>query len=282
MAAKIISGQEVSNSIKEKLKIEAVDLFKKGIVPKLTVILVGNDPASQSYVKGKEKTSAEIGIISEVIRMEESTTQEYLLSEIERLNNDNSVNGLLVQLPVPKHIDEKAIINAINPIKDVDGFHPITVGKMMIGDDSYLPCTPYGIIELIKSTGTEIKGKHAVIVGRSNIVGKPVSILLLREDATVTICHSKTKNIKELTKQADILIAAVGKPKMITKEYVSPGVLVIDVGTNLVDGKWIGDCDFEEISKIASYITPVPGGVGPMTRTMLIKNTIEAAKRMNS
>ncbi|MGD9678024.1 MAG: bifunctional 5,10-methylenetetrahydrofolate dehydrogenase/5,10-methenyltetrahydrofolate cyclohydrolase [Vulcanibacillus sp.] len=281
MTAKIISGQEVSNSIKEKLKLEVLELSKEGVVPKLTVILVGNDPASQSYVKGKEKTSAEIGIISEIIRMEESTTQEKLLSEIDRLNNDNSVNGLLVQLPLPKHIDEKAVINAINPVKDVDGFHPVTVGRMMIGDDSYLPCTPYGIIELIKYTGTDIKGKHAVIVGRSNIVGKPVSILLLREDATVTICHSKTKNIKEITKQADILIAAVGKPKMITKEYLSPGVIVIDVGTNLVDGKWVGDCDFEEISKIASYITPVPGGVGPMTRTMLIKNTIEAARRMN-
>ncbi len=282
MVAKIINGKEIATSIKEELKKDVIALAKQDIIPKLTVILVGNDPASQSYVKGKEKASAEVGIVSEVIRMEDTINQERLLLEIDRLNNDNIVNGVLVQLPLPKHIDEKAIINAIDPIKDVDGFHPITVGKMLIGDKSYLPCTPYGIIELIKHTGIDIKGKHAVIIGRSNIVGKPVSILLLREDATVTIAHSKTKNLKEVTKQADILIVAVGKPEMITKEYVSEGTIVIDVGTNRIEkGKFVGDCDFEEVSKVASYITPVPGGVGPMTITMLMKNTIEAARRMN-
>ncbi len=282
MTAKIINGKEIAAKIKEELKKDVEGLAKSGIFPKLTVILVGSDPASQSYVKGKEKDSAEVGIISEVIRMEETITQERLLLEIDRLNNDNTVNGLLVQLPLPKHIDEKAIINAIDPIKDVDGFHPVTVGKMMIGDDSYLPCTPYGIIKLIKNTGIDIKGKHAVIVGRSNIVGKPVSILLLREDATVTIAHSKTKNLKDITKQADILIVAIGKPEMITKEYVSEGTVVIDVGTSRNDqGKYVGDCNFDDVSQIASYITPVPGGVGPMTRTMLMKNTIEAARRMN-
>lgn len=282
MTAKIISGKEISASIKEGLKKETLELSKMDIVPKLTVILVGNDPASQTYVRGKEKASAEVGVISEVIKMEETITEKELLAEITRLNNDKTVNGLLVQLPLPKHIDEKAIINAIDPIKDVDGFHPITVGKMMIGDKSYLPCTPYGIIELIKHTGIDIKGKHAVIIGRSNIVGKPVSILLLREDATVTIAHSKTKNLKDITKQADILIVAIGKPEMITKEYVSEGTVVIDVGTNRNEqGKYVGDCNFEEVSEIAGYITPVPGGVGPMTITMLMKNTIEAARRMN-
>lgn len=281
MSAKVISGKEVATSIKDGLKVEVESLKKSGINPKLTVILVGDDPASHSYVKGKEKACKEVGIESQLIFMEDNISEEFLLSEINKLNNDSTVHGFLVQLPLPKHIDEKAVINAISPEKDVDGFHPINVGKMMIGEDAYLPCTPHGIIELIKSTGTKIESKHVVIVGRSNIVGKPVALLLLRENATVTICHSKTADLKAITKQADILIVAVGKPELITEEFVSPGTIVIDVGTNrLENGKWVGDCEFQGVSKVASFITPVPGGVGPMTITMLIKNTVEAAKKL--
>lgn len=282
MSAEIINGKEVSQSIKDELKVEVASLKEKGIIPGLSVILVGDDPASHSYVKGKAKASDEVGIKSEVIRKEDTISQEELLAEVNRLNNDPSVHGILVQLPLPKHIEEEAIINAINPAKDVDGFHPMNVGKMVIGEDAFLPCTPHGIIELIKRTGTDLKGKHAVVVGRSNIVGKPVSILLLREHATVTICHSRTKNLKEITQQADILVAAIGKAQIITEEYVSPGTLVIDVGVNRIEsGKLVGDVDFEGVSKVASFITPVPGGVGPMTITMLMKNTVEAAKRIN-
>ncbi|GBF11040.1 bifunctional methylenetetrahydrofolate dehydrogenase/methenyltetrahydrofolate cyclohydrolase FolD [Tepidibacillus sp. HK-1] len=282
MSAQIISGKEVAKSIREELKLEVETLKEQGITPGLSVILVGNDPASHSYVKGKAKGCEEVGIKSEVIYMEETISQETLLAEIERLNLDSNVHGILVQLPLPKHIEEDAIINAIDPKKDVDGFHPINVGKMMIGEDAYLPCTPHGIIELIKRTGTEIKGKHAVVIGRSNIVGKPVSILLLKEHATVTIAHSRTQNLKEITRQADILVVAIGKPQIITKDFVSPGTLVIDVGVNRLEtGKLVGDVDFEGVSNVASYITPVPGGVGPMTITMLLKNTIEAAKKIN-
>lgn len=283
MTAKIISGKDLATKIKAGLKEEVAQLIESGIRPKLAVILVGDDPASHTYVRGKERASQEVGIDSEVIRYDASLTQEDLLAEIARLNADDSVNGLLVQLPLPKHIDEKAIINAIDPVKDVDGFHPVNVGKMMIGDDAYLPCTPYGIIELIKETGIEIRGKNAVVIGRSNIVGKPVSILLLREDATVTVTHSRTKNLQEITKRADILVCAIGRPEMITGDYIAEGAVVIDVGTNRnAEGKYVGDCDFESVSQVAGFITPVPGGVGPMTITMLMKNTVAAAKRMNS
>ncbi len=283
MSAKIIDGKAIAKSMKEEFKQEVANLKEKGITPGLSVILVGNNPASESYVKMKAKDCIEIGMNSEVIRMEASISQEELLAEVNRLNNDDHVHGILVQLPLPKHIEEEAIINAINPEKDADGFHPINVGKMMIGEgDAYLPCTPNGIIELIHRTGEDIKGKHAVVIGRSNIVGKPVSILLLQENATVTICHSKTKNIKEVAKQADILVAAIGRAQMITEEYVKPGAIVIDVGTNrLESGKLVGDVDFDGVEKIAGYITPAPGGVGPMTRTMLLKNTLEAAKKIN-
>ncbi|MFV9510788.1 bifunctional methylenetetrahydrofolate dehydrogenase/methenyltetrahydrofolate cyclohydrolase FolD [Tepidibacillus sp. LV47] len=282
MSAQIISGKEVAKSIREDLKREIEELKRQGVHPGLTVILVGDDPASQIYVNMKEKACKEIGIRSEVIRMDQSTSQEELLKEIHRLNQDENVHGILVQLPLPKQIDEKAIINAISPVKDVDGFHPVNVGKLAIGEDSLLPCTPHGILELIRQTGTEIKGKHAVVIGRSNIVGKPVSLLLLRENATVTITHSKTRGLKTITKQADILVVAIGKPEMVTKEYVKPGAIVIDVGTNrLENGKVVGDVKFEEVKDIASYITPVPGGVGPMTITMLLKNTIEAAKNIH-
>ena len=282
MSAKVISGKEVAKDIREELKVEVAELKEKGVIPGLSVILVGDDPASHSYVKGKAKGCEEVGIKSEVILKEATITQEELLAEIERLNEDATVHGILVQLPLPKHIDEDAVINAINPLKDVDGFHPITVGRMMIGQDAYLPCTPHGIIELIKRTGTDLTGKHAVVIGRSNIVGKPVSILLLKENATVTITHSKTKNLKEVTKQADIIIAAMGRAQVITKDYVSEGAIVIDVGVNRIEsGKLVGDVDFEQVSEVASFITPVPGGVGPMTITMLLKNTVEAAKRIH-
>lgn len=284
MTAQIIDGKERAKQIKWEIKKEVEQLKEKGVVPGLSVILVGNDPASESYVTMKHKDCIEVGYNSEVIRMAESTTQEELLAEVQRLNDDPNVHGILVQLPIPDHIDENAIINAIDPRKDADGFHPINVGKMMIGEkDAYLPCTPRGVIDLIKMTGTEIKGKHAVVVGRSNIVGKPASMLLLRENATVTVCHSKTENLKEVVKQADILVAAVGRAEMIKEDWVSPGTVVIDVGTNRAEnGKLVGDVDFEGVSKVASHITPVPGGVGPMTRAMLLMNTLDAAKKMNS
>lgn len=282
MSAQVISGKEVAKSIREELRIETAELKEKGITPGLSVILVGDDPASHSYVKGKAKGCEEVGMNSEVILKDAEISQEELLAEIERLNNDSNVHGILVQLPLPKHIDEKAVINAISPDKDVDGFHPVSVGKMMIGDDTYLPCTPHGIIELIKRTGTEIKGKNAVVIGRSNIVGKPVSILLLQEHATVTICHSRTKNLQEVASQADILVAAIGKAQVITKDFIKPGSVVIDVGVNRIEtGKLVGDVDFEGAAEVAGFITPVPGGVGPMTITMLLKNTVEAAKRIN-
>jgi methylenetetrahydrofolate dehydrogenase (NADP+)/methenyltetrahydrofolate cyclohydrolase len=282
MTAKIISGKELAASIKSELKDEVTELAKVGIRPKLTVILVGDDPASHTYVKGKERASEEVGILSEIIRVDATITEDELLAEIQRINADPAVSGLLVQLPLPKHINEKAIINAIDPIKDVDGFHPINVGKLMIGDEGYLPCTPYGIIELIKSTGLNITGKNAVIIGRSNIVGKPLAILLLRENATVTVAHSRTVDLPSVARRADILISAIGQPEMITKEYVGAGAVVIDVGTNRnAEGKYVGDCDFDSVAEVAGYITPVPGGVGPMTITMLMKNTVEAAKKQS-
>ncbi len=280
MAAKIISGKEVAQEIREELKKEVEELKKIGKTVGLTVILVGEDPASQSYVKAKAKASEEVGIRSEVIRLPETTTEEELLKEINRLNNDENVDGILVQLPLPKQINEKAIINAISYEKDVDGFHPLNVGKLAIGEDTFLPCTPFGIVELIKRTGTTIQGKNVVVIGRSNIVGKPVSLLLLRENATVTITHSKTKDLPTVAKQADILIAAIGKAEMITKDYVKEGAIVIDVGVNRVEsGKLVGDVKFDEVKEVASFITPVPGGVGPMTITMLLANTIKSAKK---
>ncbi|MDD1368281.1 bifunctional methylenetetrahydrofolate dehydrogenase/methenyltetrahydrofolate cyclohydrolase FolD [Bacillus sp. MHSD17] len=255
-------------------------LKEQGIVPGLAVILVGEDPASRSYVKGKEKGCEQVGIYSELIELPETITEERLLAEIDRLNGDDRINGILVQLPLPKHIEEKAIIERISPEKDVDGFHPISVGRMMTGQDTFLPCTPHGIVELVKETNLDISGKHVVVIGRSNIVGKPVGQLFLNENATVTYCHSKTKNMKELTKLADILIVAVGRPKMITADYMKEGAVVIDVGVNRLEtGKLCGDVDFDNVLDVAGYITPVPKGVGPMTITMLLHNTVESAKR---
>ncbi|GAA4709806.1 bifunctional methylenetetrahydrofolate dehydrogenase/methenyltetrahydrofolate cyclohydrolase FolD [Brevibacillus fulvus] len=281
MSAIVIDGKETAKQIREELAKEVAELKNKGLTPHLTVILIGDDPASHSYVKGKEKGSQEIGISSEVIRYPDTISQDELLAKIAELNENPNVHGILVQLPLPPHIAEEAVIEAIDPAKDVDGFHPVNIGNMVIGNDTLLPCTPYGIIELIKRTGTEISGKHAVVIGRSNIVGKPVSSLLLRENATVTICHSRTRNLQELTRQADILVVAIGKPHVIGKEHVAPGAVVIDVGVNRIEsGKLVGDVKFDEVKEIAGYLTPVPGGVGPMTITMLLQNTVKAAKRL--
>ncbi|EJQ28586.1 bifunctional methylenetetrahydrofolate dehydrogenase/methenyltetrahydrofolate cyclohydrolase FolD [Bacillus cereus] len=280
MVAVIIKGNEVAEKKRAQLTEEVVKLKEQGIVPGLAVILVGEDPASRSYVKGKEKGCEQVGIYSELIELRETITEERLLAEIDRLNGDDRINGILVQLPLPKHIEEKAIIERISPEKDVDGFHPISVGRMMTGQDTFLPCTPHGIVELVKETNLDISGKHVVVIGRSNIVGKPVGQLFLNENATVTYCHSKTQNMKELSKLADILIVAVGRPKMITADYIKEGAVVIDVGVNRLEtGKLCGDVDFDNVLDVAGYITPVPKGVGPMTITMLLHNTVESAKR---
>jgi methylenetetrahydrofolate dehydrogenase (NADP+)/methenyltetrahydrofolate cyclohydrolase len=279
MTATIIDGKAVARSLREKIAEEVKTLKQNGIVPGLAVVLVGQDPASHSYVKGKIKACEEVGIHSEVLYLAEETSQAELLQTIEQLNKKTNIHGILVQLPLPPHISEEAVLEVIPAEKDVDGFHPLNVGNLAIGRDAYLPCTPHGIVELIKWTGTDLNGKHVVVVGRSNIVGKPVSLLLLQENATVTMCHSRTRDLPALTRQADILVVAVGKPQLIGKEHVSPGAIVIDVGVNrLESGKLVGDVRFDEVAEVASYITPVPGGVGPMTITMLLANTVKAAK----
>ncbi|MFS0561961.1 bifunctional methylenetetrahydrofolate dehydrogenase/methenyltetrahydrofolate cyclohydrolase FolD [Terribacillus sp. 179-K 1B1 HS] len=280
MTAELIYGKELAATIRKELKQEAAALKEQDILPHLTVVLVGDDPASRSYVKGKEKASAEIGISSELIELPSSTTQTELLDLIQRLNLDKDVNGILVQLPLPAHIDEQAVIDSIDPEKDVDGFHPANVGKMMLGEDTYYPCTPYGIIQMLKSKNVEIAGKTAVIVGRSNIVGKPIGQLLLNEHATVIHTHSRTPDLRSFTTQADILVVAVGREHMIKADDIKEGAIVIDVGVNRnAEGKLTGDVDFEHAKEVASIITPVPGGVGPMTITMLMLNTIKAARR---
>ncbi|ANY68744.1 bifunctional 5,10-methylene-tetrahydrofolate dehydrogenase/5,10-methylene-tetrahydrofolate cyclohydrolase [Paenibacillus sp. BIHB 4019] len=282
MSAHIILGKQISDLIREEIGADTASLKEKGVVPGLAVVLVGDDPASKVYVGSKEKACQQLGLYSEVHRLAESASEEEVLALIAKLNVQDNINGILVQLPLPKHINEKAVIDAIRVEKDVDGFHPESVGNLVIGDDSLLPCTPAGVIELIKRSGVNIAGKHAVVIGRSNIVGKPVAMLLLREHATVTICHSKTANMEEIAKQADILVVAIGKAKAIDSRFVKPGAVVIDVGINrLPDGKLAGDVDYEDCLETAGYITPVPGGVGPMTITMLIQNTIKAAKRAN-
>lgn len=282
MSAQIIDGKNISDSIREELKQEVEQLREKGVNPGLVVILVGEDPASQVYVKNKAKTCDELGFYSQVVRLPADTTQAELVALIERYNNNPAIHGILVQLPLPKHIEEKAVIDAISVDKDVDGFHPVSVGNLMIGDDALLPCTPAGVIELLKRTGNHPAGKHAVVIGRSNIVGKPVSMLLLRENATVTICHSRTPNLPEMARQADVLVVAVGVAKLVKKEWVKPGAVVIDVGMNrLPDGKLCGDVDFDDVIDTAGWITPVPRGVGPMTITMLMANTLKSAKRSN-
>lgn len=279
MTAEVIYGSELAVELRDKMKEEVSELKEKGIVPGLTVILIGDDPASKSYVRGKQKASDYVGVESNLIEMPTSTSEQELLDLISKLNKDNSVDGILVQLPLPDHINEQVIIEAIDPSKDVDGFHPINIGRMMTGKDTFYPCTPYGIITMLKSKNIAIAGKKAVVVGRSNIVGKPVGQLLLNENATVTYCHSRTADMKQYTKDADILIVAVGKAHFLTGNDIKEGAVVIDVGVNrMEDGKLTGDVEFESAKEKASYITPVPKGVGPMTITMLLHNTIKSAK----
>ncbi len=276
--AQIIDGKQVSARIKQEIKEETTRLAEKGIKVGLAVILVGNDPASQVYVKNKEKACEECNFYSEKYLLDENVSEKELLDLIEVLNNRDEISGILCQLPLPKHLDEKTVINAINPEKDVDAFHPVNVGKIMIGDYDFLPCTPAGVMELIKETGIEIEGKECVVIGRSNIVGKPQAMLLLHKNATVTICHSRTKSLKEVTSRADILVAAVGKAKFVTEDMVKEGAVVIDVGMNRDEnGKLCGDVDFQNVAPKVKAITPVPGGVGPMTIAMLMKNTLRAA-----
>jgi methylenetetrahydrofolate dehydrogenase (NADP+) / methenyltetrahydrofolate cyclohydrolase len=282
MGANILDGKKIASEIKEELKAEMSELVQKGMTLGLAVILVGNDPASRVYVNSKKKACEEIGINSKVLEMSENTTQQELEVTIEKLNQDEKIHGILVQLPLPEHIDEEKIIESIDSKKDVDCFHPENVGKLSIGVGNIFPCTPAGIIEILKRNDIEIAGQECVIVGRSNIVGKPLAIMLLAENGTVTIAHSKTKNLEEVTKRADILISAVGKAGLITKDMVKKGVVVVDVGMNrLENGKLVGDVDFGQVKEIASAITPVPGGVGPMTIAMLIRNTVEAANNSN-
>ena len=280
--AKIIDGKAVSASVKEAVAKEAAALKEKGILVGLAVVIVGNDPASRVYVNNKKKACAACGIESYEYALPEETTEEELLALVGKLNGDPAVNGILVQLPLPRQIDEHRIIEAISPKKDVDAFHAVNVGKIMIGDFDFLPCTPSGCMDLIDSTGVPVEGKRCVVIGRSNIVGKPMAMLLLHRNGTVTICHSKTKNLKEICREADILVAAVGRPNFVTVDMVKEGAVVIDVGMNrLENGKLCGDVDFEGVSKVAGWITPVPGGVGPMTIATLMRNTLTAAKLQN-
>lgn len=280
MTGRKINGKEISTAVREKLENEVAALIKKGVKPGLAVILVGDNPASKTYVKSKQKSCLEIGMESILIEMPSDTQEEKLLAEIKKLNENDDIHGILVQMPLPPHISETKVIETISPEKDVDGFHPVNIGRMMTGQDTFLPCTPFGVMEMLKYAGIDPEGKHAVIIGRSNIVGKPMGQLLLRENATVTYCHSRTSDMKSLTNQADILVAAVGKPKMVTADYVKEGAVVIDVGINRdEDGKLCGDVDFDDVKEKASFITPVPGGVGPMTITMLLYNTVKSAKK---
>ncbi len=278
---KLIDGKIISASVKERVKAEVTQLNQKGITVGLAVIIVGEDPASKVYVSNKKKACEALGIISREYALPENTTEQELLDLISKLNTDPEINGILCQLPLPKHLDEKLIINSIDPEKDVDAFHPVNVGKIMIGDFYFLPCTPAGVMEMLEYEGIDVTGKNCVVIGRSNIVGKPMNMLLLHKNGTVTICHSKTKNLAEICKNADILVAAVGRPNFVTADMVKDGAVVIDVGINRVDGKLCGDVDFENVKDKTSAITPVPGGVGPMTIAMLMQNTLTAAKKQN-
>lgn len=279
----IIDGKVVSAAVKERVAKEVKELDQKGVSVCLAVILVGNDPASQIYVANKKKACEQLGIISKEFVLPESTTQQELLSLVNDLNNDSSVNGILCQLPLPKGLDEKAVIAAIDPQKDVDAFHPVNVGKIMIGDYDFLPCTPAGVMEMLAYYNIDVGGKECVVIGRSNIVGKPMGMLLLHKNGTVTICHSRTQNLSEVTRRADILVAAVGKANFVTADMVKDGAVVIDVGMNRdSNNKLCGDVDFDAVKTKASYITPVPGGVGPMTIAVLMQNTLTAAKRQNN
>lgn len=279
----IIDGKAVSKAVRERVAKETEELKAKGVTPGLAVIIVGEDPASQVYVRNKEKACEEVGFYSEKFALPENTTQQELNDLVTELNERKDINGILCQLPLPSHLDDKEVINLINPIKDVDAFHPVNVGAIMIGDYHFLPCTPAGVMELIHSTGVDVAGKKAVVIGRSNIVGKPMAMLLLHENATVEITHSKTQNLAEVTSGADILVAAIGKAKFVGADMVKDGAVVIDVGMNRDEnGKLCGDVDFDAVKDKCSYITPVPGGVGPMTISMLMQNTLTAAKIQNS
>ncbi len=288
MSAVIIDGKQVAADVRAEVASKVAELKTRGIAPCLAVILVGENPASVSYVTGKQKALAEVGMVDRSVHLPESTSEEELLKLIDQLNADDSVHGILVQLPLPKHINEEKVIMAISPEKDVDGFHPVSVGNLMICRPDFLPCTPHGIIVLLKKAGIETSGKHAVVIGRSNIVGKPVSILLARKDVncTVTMCHTGTKNMAEITRQADIIVVASGHPHTLTGDMVKEGAVVIDVGVNRIPDsskksgfRLIGDCDFDDLKEKTSFITPVPGGVGPMTIAMLMQNTLESAER---
>lgn len=278
--AEIIDGKKISAQVRVEIKEKCQKLIEKGVTPGLAVIIVGEDPASKVYVRNKKKACEEVGFFSEVYELPESTTEDELLSLVKKLNTDDKIHGILVQLPLPKHLDDKIIISNINPEKDVDAFHPSNVGKIMIGEYDFLPCTPAGVMVLLEKSGIEISGKECVVVGRSNIVGKPQAMLLLHANGTVTVCHSRTKNLAEVTRRADILVVAIGKADFITGDMVKEGAVVIDVGMNRnAEGKLTGDVDFASVEPKASYITPVPGGVGPMTITMLLQNTLTAASK---
>ncbi|MBF2182906.1 bifunctional methylenetetrahydrofolate dehydrogenase/methenyltetrahydrofolate cyclohydrolase FolD [Staphylococcus epidermidis] len=279
MVAKILDGKQIAKEYRQRLKNQVNDLKEYGFTPKLSVILVGNDGASQSYVKSKKKAAEKIGMISEIIHLDESTSEEVVLSELNRLNNDDTVSGILVQVPLPKQVSEQKVLEAINPEKDVDGFHPINIGKLYIDEQTFVPCTPLGIMKILKHADINLEGKNAVVIGRSHIVGQPVSKLLLQANATVTILHSRTKNMNAHLKQADVIVSAVGQPGLVTKENVKKGAVIIDVGnTPDENGKLKGDVAYDEIKEIASAITPVPGGVGPLTITMVLNNTLLAEK----
>lgn len=282
MAAQLLDGKAMSAELREELALRVQRLKEKGVTPGLAVILVGDDPASQIYVKNKELGCQQVSIHSVTIRLPETASQAELEAQIDKLNADASIHGILVQLPLPQGLDEAAALARILPEKDVDGFHLLNAGKLFTGQQGVVACTPKGAMEMLHRTGIDLSGKEAVVVGRSNIVGKPMAMLLLQENATVTICHSRTANLAEHTRRADVLVAAVGKPRFITADMVKPGAVVIDVGINRVDGKVVGDVDFDAVREVASWITPVPGGVGRMTITMLLANTIEAAERMVS
>lgn len=281
--AAIISGKETAAKIRERLRAQIDQLRQKGYQPGLAVVIVGDDPASQVYVRNKEKACKEVGIAAQTFALPKETTQQELMALIDTLNARSDVHGILVQLPLPRHLDEHQVINAILPEKDVDAFHPVNVGKIMIGDFDYVPCTPAGVMALLEEAQIDVSGKRAVVIGRSNIVGKPQAMLLLHKNATVTICHSKTQHLEEITRQADIIVVAIGKAHFLRGDMVKDGVVVIDVGMNrLENGKLAGDVDFDTVAPKASYITPVPGGVGPMTITMLLQNTVTACRRANN
>lgn len=278
--AHIIDGKAISAAVRAEITVNTAAFIKEtGVTPGLAVVIVGHDPASQVYVRNKRKACAEVGFYSEAYELPEETTQEELETLVDKLNADPKIHGILVQLPLPRHLDEQRILLRIRPEKDVDAFHPYNVGRIMIGDYNYLPCTPAGVMELLTRSGVDVSGKECVVVGRSNIVGKPMAMLLLQANGTVTICHSRTKNLSETTRRADILVAAIGKPEFFTADMIKEGAVVIDVGMNRrpFDGKLCGDVDYASVEPVASYITPVPGGVGPMTITMLMQNTLRAA-----